>query len=76
MKSDIKAGEFTGLSKDYSNNRPDYSKTIMKSILDLTEIKLSDIDVVDVGAGTGIWSRMIYETGVKSVIAVPSKEDK
>ena len=75
MKNNIKSGEFTGLSKDYSKNRPDYSKTIMKSILDLIEKKLSDIDVVDVGAGTGIWSRMVYETGVNSVIAVEPNED-
>ena len=34
-----------------------------------------DIEVVDVGAGTGIWTRMVYDKGVKKVKAVENCDD-
>ena len=36
----------------------------------LLEKEIKDVDFVDVGAGTGIWTRMVYKTQVKSVIAI------
>ena len=71
----IKAGDFSGLAGNYSSNRPDYSKSVLNALLGMIEVPISSIDFADVGAGTGIWTRMVYSVGVKSVTAVEPNED-
>lgn len=71
----LKAGDFTGLAKDYSQHRPDYCPSILNALLGLLNKPSVDIDFVDVGAGTGIWTRMVYRKGVNSVIAVEPNDD-
>lgn len=71
----LKAGDFTGLAKDYSQNRPDYSPSVLKALLALLDKPLSEIDFVDVGAGTGIWTRMVHAKGLRTVVAVEPNED-
>lgn len=70
-----KMGEYTNLAENYSNYRPDYCPSIPGALLDFIEKNNNDVDFVDVGAGTGIWTRMVYEAGVKSVTAIePNKK--
>lgn len=71
----LKAGDFTGLAKDYSLNRPDYSQSVLNAILGLLPKPHREIDFVDVGAGTGIWTRMVHDKGVKSATAVEPNAD-
>ncbi len=71
----IKPGDFTGLASNYSKYRPDYSKSVLDAIKGLIRKNESEINFVDVGAGTGIWSRMVYESGVKNIISVEPNED-
>lgn len=54
----LTAGDFTGLAKNYGLYRPDYSQTILNALLAL----ISPKTIADVGAGTGIWTRMITNT--------------
>lgn len=75
MTSIVKAGDFTGLANDYSQHRPDYCPSVLKALLGLFEIPTSKIDFVDVGAGTGIWTRMVHNAGVRSVTAVEPNTD-
>ena len=75
MTQTLKAGDFNGLAKDYSENRPDYCPSVLKALLGLISKPASDVDFVDVGAGTGIWSRMVFNAGVKSVTAVEPNDD-
>jgi ubiquinone/menaquinone biosynthesis C-methylase UbiE len=75
MKKELKAGEFTGLAKDYSDHRPDYCSTVLDALLGITGKASEDIDFVDVGAGTGIWTRMVAKKGVKSIRAVEPNDD-
>ena len=75
MVRQFKAGDFTGLAKDYSDNRPDYCPSVLQALLGLIEKPASDVDFVDVGAGTGIWSRMVFDAGVESVTAVEPNDD-
>ena len=70
-----KLGDFSGLATDYSNNRPDYSKSVAKCLMSILPKPIEEIDFVDVGAGTGIWTRMVLNEGVKSVIAVEPNSD-
>lgn len=66
----VKHGDFTGLAKDYAQYRPAYSETVLSAIVGLIGKLPSQADAVDVGAGTGIWTRMLARRGFRSVIAV------
>jgi ubiquinone/menaquinone biosynthesis C-methylase UbiE len=72
---DLQAGDFTGLAKDYSQHRPDYCNSVLHGLIGLLKKPLSEIDYVDVGAGTGIWTRMVQREGVKSAIAIEPNDD-
>ena len=71
----IKAGDFTALAKKYSENRPDYCPSVLKALLGLLNKPTDEIDFVDVGAGTGIWTRMVYEAGVRTATAIEPNDD-
>ena len=75
MTNSFSAGDFTGLAKDYSANRPDYSNSVLQALLGLLDKSPDQIDFVDVGAGTGIWTSMVTKKGVKTVRAVEPNDD-
>ena len=68
-------GDFSGLAKDYSGNRPDYCHSILKALLGIHEKQANEIDFVDVGAGTGIWTRMVDSVGTASTTAIEPNDD-
>jgi len=69
------AGDFTGLANDYSQHRPDYCSSVLSALLGLVKKPAENVDFVDIGAGTGIWTRLVYGKGVKSVTAVEPNDD-
>ena len=71
----LKAGDFTGLADNYSKHRPDYSDSVLSGLLGLLNRPVSEVDFVDVGAGTGIWTRMVHSRGVHSATAVEPNAD-
>lgn len=71
----MKAGDFTGLAKDYSAHRPDYCPSVLNALLGLFDRPPAALDFVDVGAGTGIWTRMVHAKGVGSATAVEPNDD-
>lgn len=75
MVQTLKAGDFTGLAKDYSAHRPDYCPSVLKALLGLLDKPAAEVDFVDIGAGTGIWTRMVKGVGVRSVAAIEPNDD-
>lgn len=75
MSNTLKAGDFTGLASAYSQNRPDYCISVLRALMGLLIKVPEEIDFVDVGAGTGIWTRMVYKMGVKTLTAVEPNDD-
>jgi len=75
MNAQLKPGEFTGLADDYSRYRPDYCPSVLNALLGLFAMPVDRIDFADVGAGTGIWTRMVRDCGVRSVVAVEPNHD-
>jgi ubiquinone/menaquinone biosynthesis C-methylase UbiE len=71
----ITAGEYTGLAADYARYRPAYSDRVMQRLFDLIAMPRPSLRFVDVGAGTGIWTRMVCAAGVASTIAVEPNDD-
>lgn len=73
MSVAVRAGDFSALAEDYSRFRPGYSESVLSALLGLFTSR--DIDVADVGAGTGIWTRMIARRGVRSLVAVEPDDE-
>ncbi len=67
-------GDFTNLAENYSKYRPGYSINVLNSILGLLEKSPKDSVFVDVGAGTGIWTRLVSGKDFKSVYAIEPNE--
>lgn len=66
----MKHGDFSSLAENYSKYRPYYSQTALDAISGVLQRPVTELDVADIGAGTGIWSRMIARHGFKSVTSV------
>jgi ubiquinone/menaquinone biosynthesis C-methylase UbiE len=71
----MKHGDFTGLAADYARYRPGYSKSVLDALLALTGKAAAQVDAVDVGAGTGIWTAMLASCGCRSLVAVEPNDD-
>ncbi|QLJ03411.1 class I SAM-dependent methyltransferase [Streptomyces sp. NEAU-sy36] len=70
MTSTLKHGDFTSLAEDYSKYREGYAPSVLSALIGLLGGSAEACDAVDVGAGTGIWSRMLAEAGFRSVTSV------
>ena len=66
----MKHGDFSNLAEMYSKFRPGYSPSVLSAIFGLSGGNPKTVDAVDVGAGTGIFSRMLHNSGVASIRAV------
>jgi ubiquinone/menaquinone biosynthesis C-methylase UbiE len=71
----MKHGDFTGLAADYARFRADYAPQVATSLLGYVGRDVSLIDAADIGAGTGIWTRMLAARGLRSIIAVEPNDD-
>jgi SAM-dependent methyltransferase len=71
----IKHGDYTGLAGDYAKFRPGYAPHVATTILSYVGRDAASIDATDVGAGTGIWTRMLAARGLHSVVAVEPNDD-
>jgi SAM-dependent methyltransferase len=71
----IKHGNFDSLAGDYAQYRPGYAPSVVTVVLSLLGRPANEVDAADIGAGTGIWTRMLAAQGLRSVTAVePSDE--
>ena len=71
----MKHGDFSGLASDYARFRAGYAPQVASAILSYVGSDPACIDAVDVGAGTGIWTRMLAARGLRSVVAVEPNDD-
>ncbi len=63
-------GDFSGLASSYASHRPGYSPHAIRLVLGAMERPAAELDVADVGAGTGIWTRQLQDAGFRQVTAV------
>jgi len=66
----MKHGDFTLLAEKYNKTRPDYAKSVLDAIYGLLKTPTSNACIADVGAGTGIWTRMLNSKSPKKVYGV------
>ena len=74
-EASIKHGNFDSLAGDYAQYRPGYAPSIVPAVLSLVGRPAREVDAADIGAGTGIWTRMLAAQDLRSVTAIePSDE--
>jgi len=71
----MKHGDFTGLAVDYAKFRAGYAPHVATAILKYVGREPGKIDAADVGAGTGIWTRVLSARGLHSIVAVEPNDD-
>jgi SAM-dependent methyltransferase len=71
----MKHGDFTGLASDYAQFRPGYAPQVATALLGYLDKPRAAVDAADVGAGTGIWTRILASQGLRFVIAVEPNDD-
>jgi SAM-dependent methyltransferase len=71
----MKHGDFTGLAGDYAKFRPGYAPQVATALLGYLGRDAAVVDAVDIGAGTGIWTRILAGRGLRSVTAVEPNDD-
>lgn len=70
----LKAGDFTSLAEAYSQYRPGYAPAVVRAAIGLVGKPAAEIVAADVGAGTGIWSRMLAQSVGKVIAVEPNAE--
>jgi len=68
----MKLGNFDELAEQYGQHRPGYAPQILDVLLGMVGKPTETIDFVDVGAGTGIWTRMASRRGCRTRAVEPS----
>lgn len=71
----MKHGDYTGLAADYAKFRPGYAPRVATAILNYVRRDWATIDAADIGAGTGIWTRMLAVYGLRSIVAIEPNDD-
>ena len=71
----MRHGDFSHLAFYYDKFRPKYSKSVLTQISSLLNKSPSDSTVADIGAGTGIWSRMLCNLKFKKVYSVEPNDE-
>jgi ubiquinone/menaquinone biosynthesis C-methylase UbiE len=74
-KATLQHGDFTGLAENYSKYRAGYAPTVLHAVCGLLRRDPASVDVADVGAGTGVWSRMLATAGFRSITAIEPNDD-
>jgi SAM-dependent methyltransferase len=70
-------GDYTRLARDYANHRPGYAPGVVAVLIERTargraELRDRGPDYVDVGAGTGIWTRMLAARARHAIAVEPN----
>ena len=71
----LKHGDYTGLAENYAKFRPGYAPQLVTAILGFVGRDAANIDGADIGAGTGIWTRMLAARSLRSIIAIEPNDE-
>ena len=66
----MRKGDFSSLAADYVRYRPTYNENLTNMLVKSVSLNVGDIKAADVGAGTGIFSKCLFDQGVRDIVAV------
>ena len=61
----MRKGDFSSLAEDYARYRPTYSENLTSMLVKSVSPNAEDIKAADVGAGTGIFSKCLFDQGIE-----------
>jgi SAM-dependent methyltransferase len=68
----LKHGDFSRLADDYARYRPSYAPSVRDAVIAIVRQRVTwPIVAIDVGAGTGIWTRLLASAGCRTVAVEP-----
>jgi tRNA1(Val) A37 N6-methylase TrmN6 len=70
LSAELRHGDFSPLAGDYAKFRPGYAPQVATAILGFLAHDAIKVDAADVGAGTGIWTRILAARRLRSIVAV------
>lgn len=73
--SRIKKGDFSSLAKDYGKYRPSYNRMIVDFLVGAANRPHFEIEAADVGAGTGIFTKLLSEKNFKTLYAIEPNDN-
>ena len=71
----MKHGDFSKLAANYDQFRPRYSEDVLTEITSRLYKPISSSVAADIGAGTGIWSRMLFNRGFKKIFSIEPNDE-
>lgn len=66
----MKHGDFTLLAEKYNKTRPEYATSVLDALYGLLKVAPTEASIADVGAGTGIWTRMLNSKSPNKIFGV------
>ena len=66
----MRKGDFSNLAADYVRYRPTYNENLTNMLVKSVSLNVGDIKAADVGAGTGIFSKCLFDQGIRDIVAV------
>lgn len=69
--SSIRRGDFTEQAEAYGRARPSYPAAVVDALLDDAEVRAGDA-VLELGAGTGLFTRALSERGLRVTASEPN----
>lgn len=73
--SSLEPGNFTGLAQNYAEYRPGYNRDLVRAFLALIPAALPQATLADVGAGTGIFTKLLTTFKPAKLYAVEPNDD-
>lgn len=71
----LEPGNFTGLAQNYADYRPGYNRDLVRAFLSLVPAELPRATLADVGAGTGIFTKLLTTFNPAKLYAVEPNDD-
>ncbi len=72
--SSLRHGDFSTLADDYALYRPGYSEHAVDRLIGATGVDGGALAFADIGAGTGIWTRMLAGKTIRGTAVEPCDE--
>lgn len=66
----MRKGDFSNLATDYVRYRPSYNGNLTSMLVKSILPSVRSIKAADVGAGTGIFSKCLFDQGIRDLVAV------
>lgn len=73
--TNINKGDYSNLANDYTRYRPSYNQLIVDFLFGALNKPRGEIDAADIGAGTGIFTKLLLDKHPKTIYAIEPNDN-